>query len=221
MFDDDRQIIECLTNDETFKGAIIDDEEHQAELKFDNFIPKGVRTLERMFDLNEKFRRPANVKTHSSSLQFKLINLGTKMKPKYVNLGKCCSPAKRDMFIVLFKRYKDVFSWMYEDLKTYDTNIIQHVIPIKSGIKPYQHPLRKMHPKLEPRIQSEVKKLLDARIIFKVRHSEWVSNLVPVGKKSREIKLCVDFRNLNRASDKDNYPIPPMEQILHIRGNFN
>ena len=48
MFDDDQKILECLTNDETFKGAIIDDEEHQAELKFDNFIPKGVRPLERM-----------------------------------------------------------------------------------------------------------------------------------------------------------------------------
>ena len=68
VFDDDQQIIECLTNDEVFKGVIIDDEEHQAELKFDNFIPKGVRTLEWMFDLNEKFRRPANMKTHSSSL---------------------------------------------------------------------------------------------------------------------------------------------------------
>ena len=46
VFDDDQQIIECLTNDKVFKGAIIDDEEHQAELKHDNFIPKGVRTLE-------------------------------------------------------------------------------------------------------------------------------------------------------------------------------
>ena len=71
-----------------------------------------------------------------------------------------------------------------------------------------------MHPKLEPLIQSEVKKLLDAKIIFKLRHSEWVSNLVPVRKKYREIKLCVDFRNLNRASDKVNYLVPPMEQIL-------
>ena len=33
-------------NDETFKGAIIDDEEYQIELKFGNFIPKGFRTLE-------------------------------------------------------------------------------------------------------------------------------------------------------------------------------
>ena len=61
-----------------------------------------------------------------------------------------------------------------------------------------------------------MKKLLDAKIIFKVRHSEWVSNLVLVRKKSGEIRLCVDFRNLNRALDKDNYPVPPMEQILQM-----
>ena len=70
VFHNDQQILECLMNDETFKGEIIDDEEHQDELKFDNFIPKGVRTLERMFDLDSKFSRPTNVKTHSSSLQF-------------------------------------------------------------------------------------------------------------------------------------------------------
>ena len=137
--------------------------------------------------------------------------MGTETAPKFVNLGKCCLPTKRDKFISLFKQYKDVFAWAYKELKTYDTNIIKHIVPIKAGVKPYQQPLRKMHPKLEPLIQSEVKKLLDARIIFKDRHSEWVSNLVPVRKKSGEIRLCVDFRNLNRASDKDNYPVPPME----------
>jgi len=31
---------------------------------------------------------------------------------------------------------------------------------------------------------------------------------------SGEIHLCVDFRNLNRASEKDNYPVPSMEQLL-------
>ena len=123
-----------------------------------------------MFDLNDKFRRPINVKTHRSSLQFEMINLGTQVEPKYVNLGKCFSPGERNKFISLFKQYKDVFAWMYEDLKTYDTKIIQHVIPIRTGVKPYQQPLRKMHPKLEPLIHNEVKKLLGAKIIFKVRH---------------------------------------------------
>jgi hypothetical protein len=41
-------------------------------------------------------------------------------------------------------------------------------------------------------------------------------NMVPVRKKYGEIHLCVYFRNLNRASKKDNYPVPPMEQIPQI-----
>jgi hypothetical protein len=41
-----------------------------------------------------------------------------------------------------------------------------------------------------------------------------VAKLVPVRKKNGEIRLCVDFRNLNRSSKKENYPLPKMEHIL-------
>ena len=74
------------------------------------------------------------------------------------------------------------------------TQIIQQVIPIRAGVNPYQQPLRKMHPKLETLIQSEVKKLLDAKIIFKVRHSEWVSNLVLVRKKIQRNQALYRFQ---------------------------
>jgi hypothetical protein len=47
-----------------------------------------------------------------------------------------------------------------------------------------------------------------------VRYSEWVADLVPVRKKNGEIRLFVDFRNLNRSSRKDNYSLPKMEHIL-------
>ena len=38
--------------------------------------------------------------------------------------------------------------------------------------------------------------------------------MVPVRKMNGEIRLCVDFRNLDRISKKDNYPLPKMEHIL-------
>jgi hypothetical protein len=41
-----------------------------------------------------------------------------------------------------------------------------------------------------------------------------VENLLPIRKKSGEIRLCVDFINLNRVSLKDNYPLPKMDHIL-------
>ena len=54
----------------------------------------------------------------------------------------------------------------------------------------------------------------EANIILPLRFSNWVANIVPVGKKNGEIWICVDFRNLNRCSLKDNYPLPKMDHIL-------
>jgi hypothetical protein len=56
--------------------------------------------------------------------------------------------------------------------------------------------------------------MLDAKIIVPLRYSEWVANLVHVKKKNGEIRLCVNFRNMNRFSLKDNYPLSKMDHIL-------
>eukprot|EP00253_Pinus_taeda_P007863 PITA_07863 len=56
--------------------------------------------------------------------------------------------------------------------------------------------------------------MLSAGIIAQTRHSTWCSNLVIVRKKNGTIRLCVDFRNLNLACKKDNYPLPNMETLL-------
>ena len=63
-------------------------------------------------------------------------------------------------------------------------------------------------------MEKEIKKMYEADIIVLVRFSDLVSNLVAVRKKTSEIILCIDFRNLNKASLKDNYPLPKMEHIL-------
>ena len=56
--------------------------------------------------------------------------------------------------------------------------------------------------------------MYEAGIIVPIRYSEWMSNLVSVRKKTREIRLCIDFRDLNKASLKENYPLPKMDHIL-------
>ena len=56
--------------------------------------------------------------------------------------------------------------------------------------------------------------MYDAQIIAPIRYFDWVSNLVPTRKKTWEIRLCVDFRNLNKVSLKDNYLLPKMDHIL-------
>lgn len=71
-----------------------------------------------------------------------------------------------------------------------------------------------MNPKISPLIEKEIKKHFDAKIIVSLRFSKWVANLVLVRKKNGGIRLCIDFRNLNRVSLKDNYPLPRMDHIL-------
>jgi hypothetical protein len=63
-------------------------------------------------------------------------------------------------------------------------------------------------------IEREIKKLLNAKIIIPLRYSKWIANLVIVRKKNGKVRLCVDFRNLNRCSKKDNSPLPKMEHLL-------
>eukprot|EP00253_Pinus_taeda_P004642 PITA_04642 len=178
-------------------------------------IPKPVVKLEDLYDIKDRFKHVTNSKLQSSTLRFELINLGTEQNPQNTNLGLRLSEQERTTFIRLLRKNKHVFAWNYDDLKTYDTSIIQHTIPMLPEQKPVQQKLRKIHPNLESQIKSELNKLLKAKIIFPVRHSNWVSNMVPVRKKNGDIRICIDFRNLNKASQKYNFPLPTMEQILH------
>ena len=43
---------------------------------------------------------------------------------------------------------------------------------------------------------------------------EWVSNSVAVKKKEGKIRVCTNFRDLNKACPKENYPMPFIDQIL-------
>ena len=40
------------------------------------------------------------------------------------------------------KEFVDTFAWTYEDLKEFDTQVIQHKIPLNDGVKPFQQKLR-------------------------------------------------------------------------------
>jgi len=44
--------------------------------------------------------------------------------------------------------------------------------------------------------------------------SPWASNVVPVRKKDNSLRFCVDYRQLNRVSKEDSYPLPLIEIAL-------
>ena len=63
--------------------------------------------------------------------------------------------------------------------------------------------------------QKRLKKSLSVWITCKFCHHTWFSNLNPARKKSGKILLYIDFRNLNPSWNKNNYPVPSSEPMLH------
>jgi hypothetical protein len=70
-------------------------------------------------------------------------------------------------------------------------------------------------------VKEEVDQLLQARFIQPCLYVEWVSNIILVEKKNMgKIQICVNFRNLNRATPKDEYPMPVANLLVDsVSGN--
>ena len=64
------------------------------------------------------------------------------------------------------------------------------------------------------KIKEEVKKQLDAGFLEVSKYPQWVAKIVPVPKKDGKVRMCVDYRDLNRASLKDNFPLPHIATLV-------
>jgi len=113
---------------------IMVDEPEILNLK-NNFLPKGLVPLEDLFDSNDVARKP---KMEPLRADIKEVNIGTKDKPKLIKISKVSPLEEKVKYINLFKEFQDVFSWSYEDLKSYDTSVIQHKIPLKEDHKHFK-----------------------------------------------------------------------------------
>ena len=63
-------------------------------------------------------------------------------------------------------------------------------------------------------IKKETERLLEAKFIRPCRYAEWISNVVPVYKKNGKLRVCIDFRDLNRATPMDGYPMPIADMLV-------
>jgi hypothetical protein len=107
-----------------------------------------------------------------------------------------------------------VFTCTYDDFKAYDKTVFQHIIHLREESKPVKKKIRMMNPNLKPMVKIELEKLKKEIIIYPIRKPEWISNPVFVRKKTGEIRMCVDFRDLNKESIKDKFILPNMDFLL-------
>nr|GEW75985.1 reverse transcriptase domain-containing protein [Tanacetum cinerariifolium] len=66
-------------------------------------------------------------------------------------------------------------------------------------------------PERNKAIQEEVEKLVDIGIMKEVHYHSWLSNPVMVKKHDDSWRMCVDFKDLNKACPKDGYLLPKID----------
>ena len=110
--------------------------------------------------------------------------------------------------------FKDVFAWTYTEMPGLNPAVAMHFLHIAKGKKPIKQAPRKYRPELEQQIIKEVEKLITAGFIREIKFPRWISSIVPVKKKNGQIRICVDFRDLNEACPKDEFPLPYTELLI-------
>ena len=112
------------------------------------------------------------------------------------------------MLTKLLKEFPEVFAWSYEDMPGIDPDIVQHRILTLPKVKLVKQKLRCMKSEWMFKIKEEVIKQMKAGFIKAVSQTNWVANVVLIPKKDGKVRMCVDFRDLNIACPKDDFPLP-------------
>ena len=106
----------------------------------------------------------------------------------------------KSRLIELLKEYVDIFAWSYQDMLGLDTDIVEHHLSLKPECLPVKQKLRRTHPDMAVKIKEEVLKQIDAGFLVTLVYPQWIANIFPVPKKYGKVRMCVDYRDLNKAS---------------------
>ncbi|GAU48362.1 hypothetical protein TSUD_282430 [Trifolium subterraneum] len=143
-----------------------------------------------------------------------LINLGSEEEKKEIKIGASLEASVKERVIVLLREYVDIFAWSYQDMPGLDPEIVEHHLPLKPECPPVKQKLRRTHPDMALKIKEEVQKQIDAGFLITSEYPQWLANIVPVPKKDGKVRMCVDYRDLNRASPKDDFPLPHIDVLV-------
>ncbi|GJZ00697.1 reverse transcriptase domain-containing protein [Tanacetum coccineum] len=90
-------------------------------------------------------------------------------------------------------------------------HIAEHRLNVRVGCFPVRQKKRGQASERSKAIFKEVEKLVNAGIMKEVHYHSWMSNPIMVKKHDNSWRMCVDFKDLNKACPKDGYPLPKID----------
>ncbi|GJU22962.1 hypothetical protein Tco_1156304 [Tanacetum coccineum] len=163
------------------------------------------------------------LKNLPSHLEYAYLEENNKLP---VIISKGLKDVEKEALLKVLKSYKRAIAWKITDIKGIDPRFCTHKILMEDDYKPTVQSQRRVNPKIHEVIKEEVLKLLDAGMIYPISDSPWVSPVHCVPKKGgitvvaneeNELiptclvtgwRVCIDYRKLNEATQKDHFPLP-------------
>ncbi|KAK2455906.1 hypothetical protein QL285_003321 [Trifolium repens] len=146
------------------------------------------------------------------------IGDGSAKRPTYISAN--ISPDLKRKLVLLLKEFSDCFAWDYNEMPGLSREMVELKLPIKAGKKPVKQLPRRFAPDIMSKIKEEIERLLKSKFIRAARYVEWLANIVPVIKKNGTLRVCIDFRDLNNATPKDEYAMPVAEMLVDSAAGF-
>lgn len=143
-------------------------------------LSKGLVTLELIVNIDDQVRKDKG-NLFVKEEYYEPIEI---FKDKLLKIGKVCTLEEQHDFVLLCQEFSDIFAWKYEELKGFDPHLSQHTIELAENAKLVSKKQRPLNPKLEHLMKRKLNKLIQGNIIFPIKHTSWVSNLVLVRKKN-------------------------------------
>ncbi|GKB85076.1 reverse transcriptase domain-containing protein [Tanacetum coccineum] len=128
-----------------------------------------------------------------------------------VMIGSDLTEKTRSKLCNLLQRSLDIFAWTPTDMTGVPRQIAEHRLNVRKGCQPVRQKKRGQAAERNVAINDEVSKLVTAGIMREVHYHDWLSNPVMVKKSDNSWRMCVDFKDLNKACPKDGYPLPEID----------
>jgi len=90
---------------------------------------------------------------------------------------------QEEKLLLVLKKHKKVIGGTLEDIPGISPPTCMHRILLEDGAKPVRQPQQRLKPVILDVVKKEVTKLLQARIIYPISESQWVSPVQVVLKK--------------------------------------
>jgi hypothetical protein len=152
----------------------------------------------------------------ASADQLKPMLLCEDIADQRVLLGSQLSDEQEKTLIRFLFINKDVFAWTANDHYGVNRDVIEHSLNVDPSFRPRKQRLRKMSDDKAEGARNEVKRLLSAGVIREVTYPEWLANTVMVKKANGKWRMCIDFKDLNKACPKDEFPLPRIDSLVDV-----